>query len=307
MSTTINAALVEQFGDTVTMLAEQTMARLRGAVRIKSVKAEMWSAERLGGISATEVSTRFSQMSQGDINHDRRWGFIRAFDVEPLFIDQFDRLRMVVDFRSPYSRRIASALARAQDDTIIAALDGPVTVGKQGGSTTNFPGGVANQDVFSFSTGTTPGPLNLDTLLRAKARLLSAEAVDNPDARVTVLLNENAWLSLLQDNRFVNGDFSRFYPLESGRLPPYLGMQFIRSQRLPEIVDGTYDGGAPANRVFMFTEDAIEFGENQAIVPDISQRKDLRLQPWQVYAWGSWGALRVEDVQVVRILARRTT
>lgn len=303
MSTSIENALVRQFGDTVLMLAEQTMARVRGVVRTVPVRAEMWTVERLGGVAATEVGTRFEQIGRGDIEHTRRWGVIRAYDVRPLFFDNLDRVRMIIDFRSPYARRIASALARAMDDTIIAALDGPVTSGKTAGSTENFP---AAQNVFSYSSGTTPGPLNLDTLLRAKAKLLAAETITDPDAPVNVLLNENAWLSLMQDNRFVNGDFSRFYPLETGRLPPYLGMRFIRSQRLPDISDAGYDGGTAANRVFMFTSESIEFGENQPIVPDISQRRDLRLHPWQVYAWGSWGAVRTEDVQVVRILAKKT-
>lgn len=308
MSTTIDTAFIREFRDAVVMLAEQQTARLRNAVNVISVTGEMWDAERLGGVAATEIGTRFEQIGRGDIAHTRRWGVLRAYDVRPLFLDSIDKVKMLVQFESRYLRRLASAMGRAVDDTIIAALDGPVTEGKTAGSTANFPSGVANQDVYSFSSGVTPGPLNLDTLLRAKAKLLASEATETPGQPVTVLINSNAWLSLLQDTKFTNLDWTRGpAPLDDGELPTRLGMRFIRTERLPDIVDAAYDSGVPANRVFMFTRDAIDFGEGAPIQADVSQRKDLRGYPWQAYTWGAWGALRVEDVQVVRILARKTT
>ena len=308
MSTTIDTAFIRQFRDAVVMLAEQQTSRVKSAVNVIPVMGEMWDVERLGSINASEITTRFEQIGRGDIAHTRRWGVVRGYDVRPLFLDSIDKVKMLVRFESRYLRRLASAMARAVDDTIIAALDGPVTEGKTAGSTANFPSGTAGQDVFSFSTGSTPGPLNLDTLLRAKAKLLGAEATESPNNPVTVLINSNAWLSLCQDNKFINLDFTRgAATLDTGELPPRLGMRFIRTERLPDISDSNYDNGTPANRVFMFTRDAIDFGEAASIQADITQRKDLRGYPWQVYTWGAWGAVRVEDVQVVRILAKKTT
>ena len=301
MSQTIETSFVKQFSDTVHMLAEQRMSRLRPTVAQESVTGEAWTVERLGGVQSQEITNRFAAMPINEIEHDRRWGYIKAYDAVAL-LDNYDKVRNLVSFESPYTMRLASEIGRAIDRTIIGAMDASVQEGKNGETTTVFP---AAQTVFNYSTGTTPGPLNLRTLIAAKEKLLASEAVGDPDAPVTVAFNANGWRSLLEDERITNADYNTLRALESGRVVGLMGMNFVRTELLPDLSDGTYDSGAAGNRVFMYLSDAMEFGVAKEPAARIDQRPDLRTVPWQAYIMGAWGAVRKEDVRVVRILAKK--
>lgn len=301
MSQTIETSIVQQFGDTVLMLAEQRGSRLRPTVAQKSVTGEAWTVERLGSVDYQEITGRFQPMPLNELEHTRRWGYIRGFDAVAM-LDSFDKVKKLVDFESPYTMRLASTIGRALDRTIITALDGSVQEGKTGATTTPFPAG---QTIFNFSTGTTPGPLNLATLIRAKERLLASEAIDDPASQVTVAFNANGWRSLLEDDRITNADYNTLRALEDGNYAGLMGMRFVRTELLPDLADAGYNSNTPGNRVFMYRGDAIEFGVAKEPGASIDRRVDLRTIPWQAYIWGAWGAVRTEDVRVVRILATK--
>jgi hypothetical protein len=301
MSQTIERSFVQQFGTTVLMLAEQQMSRIRGAVRTETVRGEAWTVERLAGAPYQEITNRFAAMPLNEIEHTRRWGYIKAYDSVAL-LDSYDKVRNLVSFESPYTRRLAATIGRAIDTTIINALDAPVQEGKTGATTVNFP---TAQRIFSVNSSNVAVPLDMYNLLRAKERLLASEAQENADDPVIVLLNANAWRSLLEDNRITSADYNTLRALETGSVQNLMGMQFIRTELIPDITDTSYDSGAPANRVFMFRNDAIEFGVAQEPTVDISRRNDLRTIPWQAYIMGAWGAVRTEDVRVVRIHAKK--
>lgn len=300
MSQTIERAFVEQFGTTVLMLAEQTMSRVRPVVSTKTVRGEAWTVERLAGADYQEITNRFAAMPINEIEHTRRWGYIKAYDAVAL-LDSYDKVRTLVDFESPYTRRLASTIGRAIDITLINALDAAVQEGKTGNTTVNFP----SAQSINAMAGSSESILNLETLLKAKEKLLAAEAVDDPAQRVVVLINANAWRSLLEDNRITSADYNTLRALESGRVDGLMGMTFIRTELLPDITVSGYNSGNPVNRCFMFRSDALEFGVAQEPEVAIDRRADLRTRPWQAYIMGAWGAVRTEDVRVVRIAARK--
>lgn len=301
MSQTIERAFVEQFGTTVLMLAEQQMSRLRPVVTTSPVRGESWTVERLAGAAYQEITNRFAAMPLNEIEHTRRWGYIKAYDANAL-IDSYDKVRALVSFESPYTRRLASTIGRAIDVTLINALDASVQEGKTGNVTVNFP---AAQSINAVNSSSAAVPLDMYNLLRAKEKLLAAEAIADPATRVVVLLNANAWRSLMEDNRITNADYNTLRALETGRIDGYMGMTFIRTELLPDITVAGYDGGNPVNRVFMFRSDALEFGVAAEPTVTIDRRIDLRTIPWQAYIMGAWGAVRTEDARVVRICAKK--
>lgn len=301
MSQTIERAFVEQFGTTVLMLAEQQMSRLRPVVSTNTVRGESWTVERLAGAAYQEITNRFAAMPINEIEHTRRWGYVKAYDANAL-IDSYDKVRALVSFESPYTRRLASTIGRAIDTTLISALDAAVQEGKTGNTTVNFP---AAQSINSVNTSNTAVPLDMYNLLRAKEKLLAAEAVDDPATRVVVLLNSNAWRSLMEDTRITSADYNTLRALETGRVDGYMGMTFVRTELLPDITVSGYDSGNPVNRTFMFRSDALEFGVAAEPSVTIDRRIDLRTIPWQAYIMGAWGAVRTEDVRVVRICAKK--
>jgi hypothetical protein len=301
MSQTIERSFVQQFGTTVLMLAEQQMSRIRGAVRSETVRGEAWTVERIASAPYQEITNRFAAMPLNEITHSRRWGYIKAYDSVAL-LDSYDKVRNLISFESPYTRRLASTIGRAIDTTIINALDASVQEGKTGSTTVSFP---TSQAVFCVNSSNSPVPLDLSNLLRAKEKLLAAEAKENPDDPVVVLMNANAWRSLLEDNRITHADYTTLRALDTGSVQNLMGMTFIRTELLPDISDPSYDSGNAANRVFMFSSEAIQFGVAQEPSVDISRRNDLRTIPWQAYIMGAWGAVRTDDSRVVRLHAKK--
>jgi len=305
VSDTIERSFVRQFGTMVHMLAEQRGSRLRSSIVSKPVTGEAWTMERLASVDYQEITDRFAPMPRNEIEHSRRWGFIRGYDANVL-LDSFDKVKNLVSFESPYTQRLAATIGRAIDRTIIQALDGPVQEGKNAETTVTFPNA---QRVFSVNGGGTAIPLGFRALLAAKEKLLATYAIDLPGAPVNVAMNANAWRSLLEDDKLTNADYNSLRAIENAGFSDgtFMGLRFFITELIPDIADPTYDSGAPANRVFMYRNDALEFGVAQEPRTFIDPRPDLRTRPWQAYVMGAWGASRVEDVRVVRIHAKKIT
>jgi hypothetical protein len=289
----------------VHMLAEQRGSVLRSSVVSKPVTGESWTVERLASVAYQEITERFAPMPRNEIEHTRRWGFIHGYDANVL-LDNFDKVKNLVSFESPYTQRLATTIGRAIDRTIIQALDGSVREGKNAENTVAFPNA---QRVFSVNTSSTPVPLGFRALLAAKEKLLATHAIDLPGAPVNVAMNANAWRSLLEDDKLTSADFNSLRAIENAgfRDGTFMGLRFFITELLPDISYSGYDGGTAANRVFMYRNDALEFGVAQEPRTFIDPRPDLRTRPWQAYIMGAWGATRVEDVRVVRIHAKKIT
>lgn len=303
MSETIETAFVRQFGTMVHMLAEQRGSRLRPSVQTKSVTGEAWTMERLGGVDYQEITERFAPMPRNEIEHSRRWGFIRGYDANVL-LDKFDKVKTLVSFESPYTQRLAATMGRAIDRTIIGALDGDVREGKNAETNSVFPNA---QRVFSVNTSNVAIPLGFRALLAAKEKLLASYAIDLPGAPVHVAMNANGWRSLLEDDKLTNADYNSLRAIENSgfRDGSYMGLSFHITELLPDVSDASYDSNTAANRVFVYRNDALEFGVAQEPSTFIDPRPDLRTRPWQAYVMGAWGASRIEDVRVVRIHAKK--
>lgn len=303
MSDTIERSFVRQFGNTVLMLAEQNGSRLRSTVMSKGVTGEAFTSEQIAGVDYQEITDRFAPMPRNEIEHKRRWGFIRGFDSNVL-LDNFDKVKYLVSFESPYSQRLAATMGRAIDRTIIDTLDGAVREGKNAETSVTFPNA---QRVFSVNTSNVAVPLGFRALLAAKEKLLASYAISTPGEGVHVAMNANGWRSLLEDDKLTNADFNSLRAIENSgfRDNTFMGLSFHITELLPDIADAGYDSNTAANRVFVYRNDAIEFGVAREISTYIDPRPDLRTRPWQAYVMGAWGATRVEDVRVVRIHAKK--
>jgi hypothetical protein len=303
MSETIETNFVRQFGTMVYLLAEQRGSRLRSSVASKSVQGEAWTMERLASVDYQEITERFAPMPRNEIDHSRRWGFVRGYDTNVL-LDNFDKVKTLVSFESPYTQRLATTMGRAIDRTIITALDGDVREGKNAEANVVFP---TAQRVFSLNTSNNPVPLGFRALLAAKEKLLASYAIDLPGTPVNVAMNANAWRSLLEDDKLTSADFNSLRAIENAGFSDgsFMGLRFFITELLPDVSDAGYDSGAAANRVFVYRQDALEFGVAQEPSTFIDPRPDLRTRPWQAYCMGAWGASRIEDVRVVRIHAKK--
>jgi predicted DNA-binding ribbon-helix-helix protein len=62
MSTQITTAFVQQFSNTITLLAQQRGSKLRGAVREESVTGEKAFFDQIGSVAAIKKVSRHARM-----------------------------------------------------------------------------------------------------------------------------------------------------------------------------------------------------------------------------------------------------
>lgn len=274
---------VEQYTANVVMLAEQRMSRLRGTVATDSVKGVTWDSETIGGATIQEIEDRHGDTPLNQISHGRRWGFVRDFDTAEL-VDQADRLKILVQPDNKYAVRQASAMGRAMDVTIVQALGGTAVSGKtSSANTVTLP---SAQKIVQGGVGMT-----VDKLLEAKEKLDAAEV--DPAYRRYLVMAARQFRNLLRNTQITSADYNSVKALVNGEINTFLGFDFIRSELLP--LDGSAD-----RLCYAYTGSAISFGIAQEPTTQVNVRPDKR-NATQIYTWGSFGAVRLEEVQVVEI------
>ena len=285
MSITIPTSYVEQFSANVHLLAEQKMSRLRATVRQDPVTGESAAIERVGGIdSANQITSLHGDTPLNNTPHTRRWLFVQDFDVADL-IDKQSRVKLLIDPDSVYTRRHAGTMGRTIDDTIIAALGGSAAEGKAGTTLTALP---AAQKIANGGVGMT-----VAKLIQAKEKLDAAE-VDEFIPRFCVI-SSRGLRDLLEDDKLVSNDFNTVRALVRGEIDQFLGFTFVRSERL---VVGTI--AADIREMYCYAMDGVTLGIGANPQSIASPRPDKRMSQ-QIYTFGSWGAVRTEDVMVVQV------
>ncbi len=285
MSITVPESYVEQFSANVHMLAEQKFSRLRNTVREEPVTGESFAVERVGGIDKpNEITALHGDTPLNNTPHSRRWGFMTDYDVADL-IDKQSRVRLLIDPASVYTRRHGSTLGRQIDDSIIAALRGSAAAGKSGTTTVALPAG---QKIASGSTGMT-----VAKFIQAK-ELLDAAEVDEFIPRFFAL-SARQLRDMLEDDKVSSNDYNTVKALVRGELDTYLGFTIIRTERLP-IITGT------TRACLAWALDGVAIGMGDPPQSVAAPRPDKRMT-LQIYSWGTWGAVRVEDEMVVEIAA----
>ncbi len=297
MSVNIPTHFVQQYSANIQLLLQQKGSKLRGSVMSGShVGKQASPVDQIGAIAATRVTSRFAAMGRVDAPTDRRWVFPQDYDL-PQLIDSFDKLRLLTDPASSYVQNSTYAMGRAMDDEIIAAFFADAKTGETGSTTTSF---ATSTQTVGVSTGGTTSNLNV-AKLRAGKKILMANEVDLDNDPIYCIISADEHDSLLNEIQVVSTDFNTKPVLVDGKVTQFLGINFIHCERLQT---GTDDASGTSTMVPMYARSGMYLGMWDDISTDISQRKDLQGLPWQAYAYGTFGATRLEEKKVVRIWCR---
>jgi hypothetical protein len=287
MSISIPQSFVDQFSANVHMLAEQRTTRLRPTIMEEPVTGESFSRDRVGTTqdTANSVTDRHGDTPLNNTPHSRRWGYIKDFDVADL-IDRQDRVKLLIDPSSVYTMRHGGVMGRSLDDEILDALSGDAAQGRNGSTTVALP---SAQKIPSGSTG-----LTVAKLIQTKEILDEAE-IDPMFTRYYVASAKDM-SALLNDDRVTSADFNTIKALVRGEINEYMGFQFIRLER-PVI---TNSGSSTLRTNYAYAQPAVTLGVAEQPQSIASPRPDKRMAQ-QIYTYGSWGAVRVEDEMVVEV------
>jgi hypothetical protein len=282
MSTQITTAFVQQFSANIQMLSQQMGSLLRDAVDVESVNGEKAFFDQVGAASAVLRTSRHADTPLVDTPHSRRMVTMSDYEYADLIDDQ-DKVRLLADPTSTYSRAAAAAMGRAMDDVIITAALGTANTGKEGATSTALP---STQKIAHGSAG-----LTIAKLLSAK-EILDANSVD-PSITRHIVVSPKQISDLLNNTTVTSSDFNTVKALAQGELNTFVGFNFIVSNRLN--TDSNSD-----RQVIAFASDGIKLAVGKEPSARIDERAD-KSYATQVYYCQSVGATRMEEEKVVEI------
>lgn len=301
MSVNIPTWYVQQYNQNIQMLVQQKVSRLRSAVRTGTHQGQSASpVDQIGVIEMQDVTSRFEPMPRVDAPTDRRW--VAPYDADlPQLIDTFDKLKLITDPQSAYVQNAVAAANRKFDDRIGAAFFAAASTGVTGGTSTSFD--TTNQ-VVGVSTGGTTSNLNV-AKLEAGRKILLQNEVNLEDEAIYVAVTAVEDGSLRNEIQVISMDFNE-KPVfnERGLITSWRGFNFVHSERSWLTTTATDDVAGSSKQIPMWVPSGMYLGVWNEIETDISQRKDVRSLPYQVYTKMSANATRLEEKKVVKIWCR---
>jgi len=272
----------KQYGSLVYMLAQQKGSRLRDTVTVKSgVTGEECYIDQVSAFAALPRTTRLAQTNPTLADYARRRVALEDFYIAK-GIDKMDDVRTLGDPTSAIVQSGMAGMGRQIDDLLIAAASGTAYTGKVGGTSTTLS---STQKVAVGSTN-----LTLAKLLSG-LEILNGNDVDPSDPKY-IIISSGMLTSLLNTTEIKSTDYNSVKALVQGDVNTFLGMKFIRSERLA--------GGASTRKALLYTKSGMAIAIGKDIKSRITEESTLHFAK-QLYFSMSMGASRLEEEKVVEI------
>lgn len=291
MSANSPAFYSQQYASAVELLAQQMSAKIAPLFSpMTAVGKSATVVDQVDAIEADERTTRYDDIVPGDPAHTRPWVFPRSFD-KAVFLDTIDQLRMNANPQSEYVQAVVAAINRKMDDECVRSFWDARLVGENGTTSENFDG---TNRVVGVSVGGTTSGLNVEKLQNA-IQIIEEQDVDLDMEPLYCVISPKQKRNLMNEIEVTSGDFFKGQVMSTRNVSGFLSINFVVSNRLS--VDGS-----SYRRVPLFTRKAMSFCTwNGGLKTDVSQRRDKRGLPWQVYAEGHFGSVRRDTDRLIEI------
>jgi len=281
-------AFVQQYKDTVSMLAQQSDSRASDCVMVDyDFRGDRKFYNQYGSDDFIEIMTRYADTPIMVPDHRLRMVTPRYF-VSNTLEDPLDALQMLVDPKSVYMQAKRAAANRQKDDIIISAMGGTAYAGAAGGTATVFD---VNQKVaVTYGGGGSNTGLTKAKVLRA-ATLLNLAEVDNEDR--CAVIGAKQLEDLLNTTEVTSSDYNTVKALVQGEVNTWVGFRFKRSERLLTNASGF-------RLCYFWQKKAIQLAVMKEAEGRITERADKNYA-WQVYMRLVMGATRLEESRIVEV------
>jgi hypothetical protein len=280
MSATFDNVYVEKYESRVRHLAQQSKSRLRNFVQEVSDGGEAHNFDRMAANDANKKTTRKTPTPDDETAASRRKSIPSEYHIGDV-VEKKDLTRAIVDPKSNYAMAHGMAMGRAQDDEIIAAATGASRDGA--GNSVSF---LAGQTVGNGSAAIT-----FDIVTEVSEIFLNNDI--DPEEPKVMVISPAQQRKLLQLTEATSRDYNLRDALMRGYVDLWMGYTWIVSTRLLAPSAGQVDCFAMTNR-------AIGLQMNRDVTVDVGPDPSISFA-WRIYTSGEWGAVRVEDEQLVRI------
>jgi len=285
-----NAFYSQQYATAVELLAQQLTPRI--ASLFSPMTATGKSATVVNQIDAFEADERtgiYEPIVFGEPTHTRPWVYPRHFD-KALPFDSIEAMQMNANPQSEYVQGVVAAINRKMDDEAIRAFFDARLLGEAGTTSESF----SSSFQVGVSIGGTTSGLNVEKLQAAQEILRTNEVMDE---QVHCIISPKQERNLMNEIEVTSSDFTAKRIIDSGTMAGsgFMGINWVISNRL--LTDTS-----SYRRVPFFTTKGMSFCTwSGGMKTKVSQRDDLRGQPWQVYGEGHFGSVRRDAKKVVEI------
>lgn len=279
MAISIDNVYIQTFENIVRHLAQQKQARLRMCVDERGVSSEKHNWERMGKNAAVEKTSARQATPENDSDWSRRVSIAKTWNVGDT-VEQEDPIQMLVDPQSNIAYSLAMAMKRAQDDSIIAAATGASLDGA--GAPVAFPAGQV--------VGTGIAVFSFDGVTEVYEKFMENDI--DPEETKYMIIGPVQLRKMQQLTEYTSSDYVNIKTLAtSGFVRSWMGFDWIVSTRLLAPAGGEIS-------CFAMTKRAIGLQMNRDIAVRVAEDPSISFA-WRVYCYGTWGATRVEDEQIV--------
>jgi hypothetical protein len=294
MSTEITTAFVQQYKANITMLAQQKGSRLRDKVMLETGTGKDYFFEQIGATNAQKKTSRHANSPQIDTPHARRKVSLEDYDWGD-FIDQLDKVRMLIDPASSYVQSGAYALGRSMDDAIIAAATGTAYTGETGSVSVALPSTQKVAVTVDPLSGKTNAGMSIGKLVAARSLFGKADIdLDDPMNKLYLAVSQKQLDDLLTLTEVKSSDYNTVKALVKGEIDSYMGFEFVRTQRL------SLDASTDIRTCFAWAKSGIGLAVGRDVTTEVTRRADKSFA-WYAYACMAIGAARLEENKVVEI------
>lgn len=300
----LDSVYAKQYGANVYMLAQQKGSVLRPYVTIEEMKGEKRHFDRVKPTAAVRVDSRYGDTPLIPTEFDRRTVHGQEY-VWADMVDWQDDLNLFIDPTSNIVRMGGFALGRIIDDIIIAnAFDGVSYEGKEGLTQTAFP----STQQIAITEGGTGGAnvgLNLEKLIQIRSKFGKADIdIEDPENQLNMAVTQSQLDDLLRTTEVRSADYNSVRALVDGTINKFMGINFVRTGRLPRTDLGGTDGYS--RKCCAWCKSGIVLVVPQEITMSVSQRHDKN-DNWQALAKLKAGATRIEDEKVIQVFCHEAS
>lgn len=281
---------VVQFGTNIQASLQQKDSRLGGKTQEGSHQGEKAQVvDFVGPLEMDEIVGRNEPKTDKNAAVDRRWVVPTPFDLNQI-IGDIDQAQMLADPKNPRVMAAVMAAKRRKDKTIMNAFFADSITGKDATSTTSFP--AANQIAVGYGASGNVG-MSIAKLVEAKRLLMSYDNdMESEEFYCAITADEHA--DLLNETKVISLDFNDRPVLKDGKITEVLGIKLIHTQLV-------LNDASNYHRCPVWAKSGMYFGNWIDMKTSISQRYDLKDEPWQAYLKLMMGATRLEENKVIEI------
>lgn len=292
-----------EFSDKLALLAQQSQARLRPLVMTGTHTGKQASPCEFTDVGELEQNTSRAQLLTFDEpDHTRRWVNPTSWRSKSAILDKLDDMRSKLSPESNYSRQQVNKFNVKMDEVIIDSFFASAITGETATGSTAFD----SNNVVAVSTT----DLTLDKILAGKQILMENEVnLDDPEEQITMVITPHQYTSFVQIAQVSNSDYGNTVYDKDGMITKWNGVNIVVSNRLLDSngIRASVNPGASAVReIPMFAKSGMHLGIWEDIYGDLAQQTNRDRKPWAVTTYGTFGATRLEESKVVKIICKET-